>query len=136
MNIKNYYSVLGINKTATEQDIKAAFKSLALKWHPDMRPPSRRRETHRRFIQINEAYETLIDKDKRQEYDLLYERHFEGGYMVMAHVLTGAGAIALIAISYTIPQPLGFAMGLVYIVSFSRIALKIKQFLYGIRIKS
>ena len=60
----NYYSVLGIPKTATDQDIKAAYRKLAKEHHPD-----RTGGDDTRFKQINEAYDTLKDPDKRSLYD-------------------------------------------------------------------
>ena len=63
----NYYEVLGINKTATEEEIKIAFKKLAKKYHPDKHGGNTIYEEH--FKKINMAYQTLSDKNKRQRYD-------------------------------------------------------------------
>ncbi len=65
---KDYYEILGIKKTATEREIKAAYRKLALKWHPDKHPQNKK-EAEEKFKEINEAYQVLSDKQKRQKYD-------------------------------------------------------------------
>ncbi|BFZ02027.1 hypothetical protein BsWGS_05066 [Bradybaena similaris] len=64
-----YYEVLGIDKTSTEQEIKKAYRRLALKWHPDKNPDSKE-EAKIKFQEISEAYDILSDKKKREVYDL------------------------------------------------------------------
>lgn len=64
---KDYYATLGVNRNATEKDIKQAFRKLARKYHPDVNPGNKDAEAH--FKEINEAFEVLSDKDKRQKYD-------------------------------------------------------------------
>ncbi len=64
---KDYYQTLGVNKTATEKEIKQAYRKLAKKHHPDANPDDPTAET--RFKEINEAYEVLSDTEKRQMYD-------------------------------------------------------------------
>lgn len=63
---RDYYEVLGIPKHATEQDIKKAFRQLAMKYHPDR---NKSHDAEEKFKEINEAYEILSDKNKRQKYD-------------------------------------------------------------------
>ena len=65
----NYYSVLGLNKNATEEDIKKSYRKLAMKWHPD-KNPNNKKESEEMFKQISEAYSILSDKEKRRIYDL------------------------------------------------------------------
>ena len=65
---KDYYEVLGVKKTATEDEIKKAYRKLAMKHHPD-RNPTNKKEAEERFKEINEAYAVLSDKEKRQQYD-------------------------------------------------------------------
>ena len=69
MEFKDYYSTLGVAKTATEKEIKQAFRKLARKFHPDVNPGDKTSES--KFKEINEAYEVLGDPDKRRKYDEL-----------------------------------------------------------------
>ena len=69
MDFKDYYSVLGVAKTATEKEIKQAYRKLARKHHPDVNPGDKSAEA--KFKEINEAYEVLGDPDKRRKYDEL-----------------------------------------------------------------
>lgn len=80
MSKRDYYEVLGVAKTATEQDIKSAYRKLALKYHPDRNPGDKAAEE--RFKEINEAYQVLSDTDKRARYDQLgsaYSNWQQGG---------------------------------------------------------
>lgn len=63
----DYYSVLGIDKSASTEDIKKAYRKLARKYHPDLNPNDK--EAHKKFQQINEANEVLSDPEKRKKYD-------------------------------------------------------------------
>lgn len=65
---KCYYEVLGIAKSASEADIKKAYRKLAIKWHPDKNPNDQEAAAEK-FKEIGEAYEVLSDKKKRQQYD-------------------------------------------------------------------
>lgn len=67
MDFVDYYKTLGIAKTATEADIKKAYRKLARKYHPDVNPDDK--EAHKKFQQINEANEVLSDSEKRKKYD-------------------------------------------------------------------
>ena len=69
MDFKDYYSTLGIAKTASQKDIKAAYRKLARKHHPDVNQGDKSAEG--RFKEINEAHEVLGDPDKRKKYDEL-----------------------------------------------------------------
>jgi curved DNA-binding protein len=69
MEFKDYYATLGVAKTATEKEIKQAFRKLARKLHPDVNPGDKTAEA--RFKEINEAYEVLGDAEKRRKYDEL-----------------------------------------------------------------
>ena len=69
MDFKDYYSTLGVAKTATEKEIKQAFRKLARKHHPDVNPGDKSAES--KFKEINEAYEVLGDPEKRKKYDEL-----------------------------------------------------------------
>lgn len=83
MEYKDYYKTLGVAKTATAKEIKAAFRKLARQYHPDVNKDKPNAEA--RFKEVNEAYEVLGDSDKRQKYDQLganwqaYEQWQRGG---------------------------------------------------------
>lgn len=71
--MKDYYSILGVEKNASEADIKKAFHQLSLKWHPDKwanATDSEKKDAEEKFKEIAEAYGVLSDKDKRQQYDM------------------------------------------------------------------
>ncbi|MBI3620481.1 DnaJ domain-containing protein [Candidatus Roizmanbacteria bacterium] len=72
----DYYEVLGITKNATDQEIKAAYRKQALKWHPDRNKSA---EASDKFKEINKAYEVLADSKKRQTYDQYGADVFERG---------------------------------------------------------
>ena len=69
MDFKDYYSILGVAKTASEKEIKQAYRKLARKFHPDVNPSDKSAEA--KFKEINEAYEVLGDPAKRKKYDEL-----------------------------------------------------------------
>jgi molecular chaperone DnaJ len=79
---KDYYSILGLSRSASEKEIKQSFRRLARKYHPDVNPGDKTAEE--KFKQISEAYEVLSDKDKRKKYDRFgdkwqYADQFGGG---------------------------------------------------------
>jgi curved DNA-binding protein len=67
MAAKDYYSILGVSKNARDEEIKRAYRKLAMKYHPDKNP--NKKEAEERFKEINEAYAVLSDKEKRKQYD-------------------------------------------------------------------
>jgi len=67
MATKDYYHVLGVSKNASEEELKRAYRKLAMKYHPDKNP--NKKEAEERFKEINEAYAVLSDKEKRKQYD-------------------------------------------------------------------
>jgi curved DNA-binding protein len=67
MEYVDYYKVLGLNKNATTDEVKSAYRKLARKHHPDLNPNDK--EAHKKFQQINEANEVLSEPDKRKKYD-------------------------------------------------------------------
>src|ERR1044071_5147297 len=76
MEFIDYYKVLGLDKNATQEDIKKAYRKLARKHHPDLNPNDK--EAHKKFQQINEANEVLSDLEKRKKYDK-YGKDWEHG---------------------------------------------------------
>jgi curved DNA-binding protein len=68
VNYKDYYKIMDVNKTASQDEIKKSYRKLARKFHPDV---SKEKEAESRFKEINEAYEVLRDKEKRAAYDQL-----------------------------------------------------------------
>lgn len=74
---KDYYELLGVSKTATEKEIKKAFRKLALKFHPDTNKDNP--EAEKKFKEISEAYGVLSDKEKRQKYDTYGHDAFQDG---------------------------------------------------------
>ncbi|KAJ1982332.1 Molecular chaperone (DnaJ super) [Dimargaris cristalligena] len=75
---KDYYQILGISKDAGEDAIKKAYRTMALKWHPD-RNKDNNAEAERKFKEVSEAYEVLSDKNKRAIYDQFGEDGLKGG---------------------------------------------------------
>jgi len=76
--MKDYYKILGVDKNATQDDIKKAYRTLVKKYHPDLHPNDK--EAAEKFKEINEANETLSDENKRKQYDFQRENPgFAGG---------------------------------------------------------
>ena len=67
MEFVDYYKILGVDKSASQEDIKKAYRKLARKHHPDLNPNNK--EAHKLFQQINEANEVLSDVENRKKYD-------------------------------------------------------------------
>ena len=74
MATRDYYDILGVNKNASDGDLKKAYRKLAMKFHPDRNP--NKKEAEERFKEINEAYAVLGDKDKRKQYDTFGKEGF------------------------------------------------------------
>jgi curved DNA-binding protein len=75
MEYKDYYKILGVDKKATKDEIKKAYRKLAMKYHPDRNPNNKVAED--KFKEINEAQEVLSDPEKRARYDQLGDSYFE-----------------------------------------------------------
>ena len=82
-NKRDYYEILGTNKNATDDEIKKAYKKLAIKWHPDKfasAPESEKKAAEEKMKDINEAYDVLKDPKKRAQYDQFGHIDPRGGY--------------------------------------------------------
>jgi curved DNA-binding protein len=81
MEYKDYYSVLGVSKTASQEEIKKAYRKLAVKFHPDKNPGNKKAED--KFKELSEANEVLGDPEKRKQYDALgsnWKQYEHGGF--------------------------------------------------------
>ncbi|CAH2214133.1 molecular chaperone DnaJ [Tepidibacter aestuarii] len=78
MSKRDYYEVLGVDKSASDQELKKAYRKLAMKYHPDRNPDNK--EAEEKFKEANEAYEILSDAQKRQNYDQFGHAGANGGF--------------------------------------------------------
>ena len=74
---RDYYDVLGVNKSASSEELKSAYRKLAVKYHPDKNPGDAKAEE--KFKEASEAYGILSDKEKKQNYDNFGHAAFENG---------------------------------------------------------
>ncbi|MCM8827504.1 MAG: DnaJ domain-containing protein, partial [Candidatus Omnitrophica bacterium] len=66
---KDYYEILGVSRNASIDEIKKAYRQLALQFHPDRVPPEKKKEAEEKFKEISEAYAVLSDPEKKRLYD-------------------------------------------------------------------
>jgi len=85
----DFYETLGVSRTADDKELKSAFRKLAMKFHPDKNPGDHTAE--KKFKEINEAYETLKDSQKRAAYDRYGHAAFEHGGMGASGGFGGGG---------------------------------------------
>src|SRR5580693_2126647 len=76
MEFQDYYKTLGVDRKASEADIKSAYRKLARKYHPDVNPNNKKAEAQ--FKEVNEAYQVLSDDEKRRLYDQFGHAAFDG----------------------------------------------------------
>jgi curved DNA-binding protein len=74
MATRDYYDILGVHKNASDEELKKAYRRLAMKYHPDRNP--NKKEAEERFKELNEAYAVLSDKEKRKQYDTFGQEGF------------------------------------------------------------
>lgn len=84
MEYKDYYKILGVDRSASEADIKKAFRKLAHKYHPDV---SKEKDAEAKFKDVNEAYQTLSDPEKKAAYDQLGQRREGSSFEPPTHML-------------------------------------------------
>ena len=93
---RDYYEVLGVEKSADEATLKKAYRALAKKYHPDLNPGDK--EAEQKFKEINEAYGVLSDPEKRKKYDQYGHAAFDpsagAGAGVALSVVGGSAAVA------------------------------------------
>ncbi len=77
---RDYYEILGVSKDATDEEIKRAYRKLAMQYHPDKAPADKKKEYEEKFKEISEAYAVLSDKEKRAQYDRFGHSGIDGRY--------------------------------------------------------
>jgi curved DNA-binding protein CbpA len=92
MSFKDYYQVLGVDRDASQGEIKRAFRRLALRYHPDHNPEAPK-QAEERFKVINEAYQVLSDEARRRQYDYLMSRLWQRPRVfVVEDILSGSSS--------------------------------------------
>ena len=94
VTFRDYYEILGVSRDADAKKIKAAYRKLARKWHPDLHSGKDKEQAEEKFKEINEAYEVLSDAEKRSKYDRLGSNwktgdQFDPGDMGSAYYYSG-----------------------------------------------
>jgi DnaJ-class molecular chaperone len=73
---KDYYKILGVSRSASQEEIKKAYRKLALKWHPDRVAPEKKDEAQAKFQEIGAAFDVLSDPEKKRIYDQVFNKLF------------------------------------------------------------
>jgi curved DNA-binding protein len=77
---KDYYKILGVSKDVSDEDLKKAYRKLAMKYHPDQNQGDKKAEES--FKEVNEAYAVLSDKEKRRQYDMFGADGFQQRFRI------------------------------------------------------
>lgn len=99
---KNYYDILGINKDASEEDIKKAYRKMAVKWHPD-KNPNNKSEAEEKFKIISEAFSVLSDPNKKE----IYDKYGEDGVKQQENGMGGQSAEDIFSMFFGGGNPFG-----------------------------
>lgn len=98
---KNYYQILGIQKSATNDEVKKAYRKLALKFHPDK---NKEKGAEEKFKEVAEAYEVLSDKSKREIYDKYGEDGLKKGGEIILFFLLGFAVVANFCVFFRVKK--------------------------------
>lgn len=88
---RDYYDILGLTKTASQEELKRAYRRLARRYHPDLHPGAKKAEMEKKFKELNEAYEVLGDEENRKKYDQYGFRWKDAEAFERARQQAGAG---------------------------------------------
>ena len=91
--MEDLYKILGVEKTASQDEIKKAFRKLALKYHPDKNPGDKVAEEN--FKKLNAAYSVLGDEDKRRQYDMYGSQSFSSGILIHTQIRSMTGILKI-----------------------------------------
>ena len=92
MSSRDYYEILGVGRSASDEEIKKAYRKLAIKYHPDKNPDDK--EAEEKFKEISAAFEILKDPDKRRKYDQFGHDAEEEHRAVLTHLIFFATFLA------------------------------------------
>ena len=121
---RNYYEILGVDRKASEDDIKKAYRKLVRKYHPDV---SKDPDAVAKTSEINIAYETLHDKEKRAEYDEI-RSGIAAGRLEVARVITVISSMILTQVTLVRTEPLAMAIFVLTTYSLLSAAVQDKAF--------
>ena len=75
---RDYYEILGVTKTASQEEIKKTYRQLAMQFHPDKAPEDKKKEYEEKFKEMSESYAVLSDKKKKAQYDQFGHEGIDG----------------------------------------------------------